>query len=476
MRLPAEGPVMMPNGRPGRVLVVDDERSIREVLAQVLEYEGYGVELAASGGEALSVYRSRPTDLVLLDVKMQGIDGIETLQQLRQQDPGARVVMISGHATIATAVQAVKEGAFDFLEKPLDSDRLLVTVRRALEHRRLEGENARLREGLARATDARFAMVGDSAGLREIRALVARVAPTNVRVLISGENGSGKELVARAIHDASPRSDAPFVDVNCAAIPSELVESELFGHVKGAFTGAVRDQPGKFEAADGGTLFLDEIGDLALSAQAKILRTLQEETILRVGGTRPIPVDVRVIAATNRDLGDEIAAGRFREDLFFRLNVMPIEVPALRDRLDDVPVLVAHFVAVLGSGPGMTPKTFTADALHRLRQRRWPGNVRELRNAVERLLILAPGAEVTAADVDQVLPPESGTAIDLQALAKKSAGQTFMEFRDVAERVFIEARLRDHGWNITETARAIGLPRSNVYHKIEKYGLEKERS
>ncbi len=470
------GPVMMPNGRPGRVLVVDDDRSIREVLAQVLGYEGYGVELAASGGEALSVYRSRPVDLVLLDVKMQGIDGIETLQQLRQQDAMARVVMVSGHASISTAVQAVKEGAFDFLEKPLDSDRLLVTVRRALEHRRLEGENVRLREGLARATDSRFVMVGESAPLREIRALVARVAPTNVRVLISGENGSGKELVARAIHDASSRSAGPFVDVNCAAIPTELVESELFGHMKGSFTGAVRDQPGRFEAADGGTLFLDEIGDLALSAQAKILRALQEDVIVRVGGNRPVGVDVRVIAATNRDLSDEIAAGRFREDLFFRLNVMPIHVAALRDRAEDIPALVDHFVAVLGSGPGMTPRPFTAEALHRLRQRYWPGNVRELRNAVERLLILAAGPEVTEADIDRVLPGDTGTPIDLAALAAATEGRTFMEFRDDAERVFLETRLRDHHWNITETARAIGLPRSNVYHKIEKYGLEKERA
>ncbi len=471
-----QGPVMMPNGRPGRVLVVDDEKSIREVLRQVLGYEGYGVEFAASGGEALSVYRSRPTDLVLLDVKMQGIDGIETLQQLRLQDPLARVVMISGHASISTAVQAVKEGAFDFLEKPLDADRLLVTVRRALEHRRLEGENARLREGLARATDSRFAMVGGSGALREIRELVARVAPTDVRVLISGENGSGKELVARAIHDASSRSDGPFVDVNCAAIPGELVESELFGHMKGAFTGAVRDQPGKFEAADGGTLFLDEIGDLALSAQAKILRALQEDVIVRVGGNRPIAVDVRVIAATNRDLSDEIAAGRFREDLFFRLNVMPVHVPALRDRTEDIPALVAHFVASLGAGPGMTPKAFSPAALRRLRQRSWPGNVRELRNAVERLLILAAGPEVSEADVDQALPGDTGTPIDLPALAAAAEGRTFMQFRDDAERVFLETRLRDHHWNITETARAIGLPRSNVYHKIEKYGLEKERS
>ena len=391
----------------GRILIVDDEQSIRDILAQVLGYEGYSVAVAASGGEALATHRADPFDLILLDVKMQGIDGLDTLAQLRQQDELVRVVMISGHASIATAVQAVKQGAFDFLEKPLDSDRLLVTVERALEHRRLEGENIRLREGLAKATDARFAMVGRSDGLERIRELVARVAPTDARVLITGENGSGKELVARAIHEVSRRAARPFIEVNCAAIPSELVESELFGHKKGSFTGAVADQAGKFEAAHGGTLFLDEIGDLALHAQAKILRALQEGVIVRVGDSKTIPVDVRVIAATNRDLSHEIAEGRFREDLYYRLNVMPIHVPPLRERARDIPALVSHFVAVLGHGPGMAPKPFTGDALRRLQRRHWPGNVRELRNAIERLLILASGPEVTDVDVDLVLPPEA---------------------------------------------------------------------
>jgi two-component system nitrogen regulation response regulator NtrX len=457
----------------GRILVVDDERSIRDILAQVLGYEGYEVATAASGGEALSSYRARPADLVILDVKMQGIDGLDTLAQLRQQDPEVRVVMISGHATIATAVQAVKQGAFDFLEKPLDADRLLVTVQRAMEHRQLVGENARLREGLARATDARFAMVGASEGLRRIRELAARVAPTNARVLITGENGSGKELVARAIHDGSARAKGPFVEVNCAAIPSELVESELFGHTKGAFTGAVGEQRGKFEAANGGTLFLDEIGDLALSAQAKILRALQEGVIVRVGDSKTIPVDVRVIAATNRDLDGEIREGRFREDLYHRLNVMPIQVPPLRQRAEDIPALVSHFVAVLGSGPGMAPKPFTGGALRLLQRRPWPGNVRELRNAVERLLILATGPEVTEEDIDLVLPVE--TTLDAARLAADTADKSFGEFRDAAERIFLEARLQEHYWNVAETARALGMPRSNLYSKLEKYGLQRER-
>ena len=458
----------------GRILVVDDERSIRDILAQVLGYEGYEVVCAASGGEALSMYRAQPCDLVLLDVKMQGIDGIDTLNQLRQQDPDARVVMISGHATVTTAVQAVKHGAFDFLEKPLDADRLLVTVQRALEHRQLAGENANLREKLARATDTRFAMVGTSPGLEKIRELVARVAPTNARVLIMGENGSGKELVARAIHDGSARKRGPFVEVNCAAIPGELVESELFGHVKGSFTGATGSQTGKFDAANGGTLFLDEIGDLALNAQAKILRALQEGVITRVGDSKLISVDVRVIAATNRDLGDEIAAGRFREDLFHRLNVMPFEVPPLRERLQDIPALVSHFVAALGAGPGMTPKPFSGEALRRLQRRRWPGNVRELRNAVERLLILAVGDEVTEADVDLVLPPENGPPVELDRMTQAAGDRTFFEFREEAEKAFVIARLREHHWNVAETARVLGMRRANLYNKMEKYGIARE--
>jgi two-component system nitrogen regulation response regulator NtrX len=459
----------------GRVLVVDDERSIRDVLSQVLGYEGYGVETAASGGEAIAAYRAEPFDLILLDVKMQGMDGIDTLQQIRQLDPDQRVIMISGHGTITTAVQAVRNGAFDFLEKPLDSDRMLVTVHRALEHRRLVGENAQLREGLARANDNRFAMIGTSSGLRHVRALVARVAPTSARVLITGENGSGKELVARAIHDGSARKHGPFVEVNCAAIPAELAESELFGHVKGSFTGASRDSAGKFEAADGGTLFLDEIGDLALNAQAKILRALQEGVIVRVGDSTPIRVDVRVIAATNRDLGAEIAADRFREDLYHRLNVMPIQLPPLRDRLEDLPALVSHFVDALGAGPGMSPKRFTEGALLRLRARRWPGNVRELRNAVERLLILSGGDEVTEADVDALLPPAAGTPIDKFKLVADAADRSYEEFRDSVERAFFLARLRDHHGNVAETARALNIQRKNLQAKLTKLGIEKER-
>ncbi|HSB55986.1 MAG TPA: sigma-54 dependent transcriptional regulator, partial [Gemmatimonadales bacterium] len=342
-----------------RLLVVDDEPGIRDALKQVLEYEGLEVRVAGSGGEALTLYPDLRPHLVFLDVKMAGLDGLETLTRLRELDPAAVVVMISGHGTIATAVEATRRGAFDFLEKPLDTDRLLVTVRNALERVQLRGENQRLKK----ESESRFAMIGTGAALKEVREVIARVAPTNARVLITGENGSGKELVARAIHEASPRRAQAFVEVNCAAIPSELIESELFGHMKGSFTGAVTDRAGKFELADDGTLFLDEIGDMSPSAQAKVLRALQEGVITRICGAKPIQVDVRVIAATNKLLDEEIAAGRFREDLFYRLNVVPIQVPALRERKEDIPALVEHFVKQLAGTTGIAPRTFEAGAL-----------------------------------------------------------------------------------------------------------------
>jgi two-component system, NtrC family, nitrogen regulation response regulator NtrX len=308
-----------------RILIVDDEPGIRQALKQVLEYEHLVVRVATSGGEAITMYPEFRPHLVFLDVKMGGLDGLETLTRLRNLDPKAQVVMISGHGTIATAVEATQRGAFDFLEKPLDTDRLLVTVRNALAHAELLDQNTRLRE----VTESRFTMVGKSPALQRVRDLIVRVGPTNARVLITGDNGTGKELVARALHDASPRRERPFIEVNCAAIPSELIESELFGHMKGSFTGAVSDRAGKFEQADGGTLFLDEVGDMSLSAQAKLLRVLQEGVVTRIGGSKSIQVDVRVLAATNKDLETEIEEGRFREDLLYRLNVVPIAVPGV---------------------------------------------------------------------------------------------------------------------------------------------------
>ena len=447
-----------------RLLVVDDEPGIRDAIKQVLEYEGLEVRAAGSGGEALSLYPEFRPHVVFLDVKMAGLDGLETLARLRDLDPDAVIVMISGHGNIATAVEATRRGAFDFLEKPLDADRLLVTVRNAVEHSALAGENTRFRK----ESESRFQMVGDSAALEEVRQIIARVGPTNARVLITGENGTGKELVARAVHDSSPRRTAAFVEVNCAAIPSELIESELFGHMKGSFTGAVTDRAGKFEQADGGTLFLDEVGDMSPSAQAKVLRALQEGVVTRIGGSKPIKVDVRVIAATNKVIAEEIAAGRFREDLFYRLNVVPIQVPPLRERRDDIPLLIRHFSQQLASGAGMAGKRFDDGGIERLKQRHWPGNVRELRNAVERLLILAPGKTVTSADVTRLL----GDATAAEAVDPLSVAD---DFKDL-EKNFLLQKLREHDWNVSETARTIGVPRSNLYKKLERYGLSREQS
>ena len=451
-----------------RVLVVDDEGGIRDALRQVLEYEDWQVKTASSGGEAITLYTEFRPHVVLLDVKMAGLDGLDTLSRLRDLDPPPTVVMISGHGTIATAVQATQRGAFDFLEKPLDADRLLVTLRNALQQSALDSENRALR----RVVDTRYPMVGSSAALEEVRGLIARVGPTHARVLILGENGSGKELVARALHDASPRRESGFVEVNCAAIPSELIESELFGHMKGSFTGAFTDRVGKFELADGGTLFLDEIGDMSPSAQAKVLRVLEEGRVTRIGAAKSVQVDVRVLAATNKHLQEEIAEGRFREDLYHRLNVIPIAVPPLRERLEDIPALVAHFVTTLSQGAGVAPRAFTDEAVRALQRRGWPGNVRELRNAVERLLILAPGKQITAADVERLLPAGEAGA----AGAELPRPPSFENFRQDAERAFLLSKLRENGWNVAETARALDMPRSNLYKKIEKYQLSREET
>jgi two-component system nitrogen regulation response regulator NtrX len=422
------------------------------------------VRTVASGQDALNAYPEFQPHLVFLDVKMAGLDGLETLTRLRTLAPDAQVVMISGHGTIQTAVEATQRGAYDFLEKPLDTDRVLLTLRNALRHVSLESENRLLRADL----EDRYAIVGESRAIRAVLETVGKVAPTPARVLIIGENGSGKELVARAIHRASPRADRPFVEVNCAAIPTELIESELFGHMKGSFTGAFADRVGKFELADGGTLFLDEVGDMSLAAQAKVLRALQEGVVTRIGATRPIQVDVRVIAATNKNLSDEIAANRFREDLFYRLNVVPITVPPLRQRRDDIPLLVDRFVAELGQREGLPTRQFAEDAMELLEERDWPGNVRELRNAVERLLILTGGTTVTGVDVRRVL----GQASE-EPLGDVGAAETFERFKADAEKAFLRAKLAENDWNVSETARRLEMPRSNLYKKIEKYGLSR---
>lgn len=453
-----------------RILVIDDETGIREALRQVLEYEGYQVKGAGSGAEGLEVYAEYRPHLVLLDVKMAGFDGLETLTRLREIDPAALVVMISGHGTISTAVAATHRGAYDFLEKPLDTDRLLITLRNALSQIALATQNQRLKS----VVDTRYGMAGHSKALKDVLELIERVGPTQARVLITGENGTGKELVARALHQRSTRKSAAFVEVNCAAIPSELIESELFGHIKGSFTGAVGDRPGKFEQADGGTLFLDEVGDMTLAAQAKVLRALQEGVITRVGGSKAIEVDVRVFAATNKALEKEIAAGRFREDLFYRLNVVPIVVPPLADRKGDIPDLVANFAERLAESAGVPNRPFEPEALDKLKNRAWPGNVRELRNIVERVLILAPGKSITAADVARFAGEGGTPAPSPDEYTAGADTETLASFKDDAEKAFLEAKLKEHGWNVMETARALKVPRSNLYKKMERFGISRE--
>ena len=455
------------------MLIVDDEKGIREALKQVLEYEEIEVQACASGHEATRVYPEFKPHLVFLDVKMEGMDGLETLKRLREADPQAQVVMISGHGTIQTAVEATQLGAYDFLEKPLDTDRILLTLRNALQHVVLVSENVRLKQEVR----AQYEIVGSSKAIRHVIGLLEKVAPTPARVLITGENGTGKELVARAIHALSPRASGPFIEVNCAAIPSELIESELFGHVKGSFTGAFADRAGKFELADGGTLFLDEVGDMSLSAQAKVLRALQEGVISRVGTGKAMPVDVRVIAATNKHLEQEIRESRFREDLLYRLNVVPIHVPPLRERRGDIAQLVTHFAAELTRKGGLPPKDIEPAALERLMAHDWPGNIRELKNAVERLLILASGATVTEADVERLVGREGegrGTNQESDGDAAWMRAATFEEFKQAAERAFLLGKLQEHDWNVSETARTLQMPRSNLYKKIERYGLARE--
>jgi two-component system, NtrC family, nitrogen regulation response regulator NtrX len=450
-----------------RILIVDDEDSIRSSLRQLFEYEGHEVTEAASGTEALEAVAEEVPDVVFLDVKMPGLDGIELLGRLHEAHPGLPIVMISGHGTIDTAVEATRRGAYDFLEKPLDTDRLLVTLRNVLELKGLSESVQRLRSEV----ESRHEIVGRSFQLRQVLDRLERVAPTDSRVLITGENGTGKELVARALHRLSPRRDQAFVEVNCAAIPSELIESELFGHMKGSFTGAVRDRPGKFELADGGTLFLDEVGDMSAATQAKVLRVLEEGRVTRVGGQKDRKVDVRVIAATNKDLEKEIEEGRFREDLYYRLNVVPIHLPPLRERREDIPMLIQHFSDLLASREGLPVRQFSQEAVERLQALDWPGNVRELRNTVERLLILASGDDVTAADVDLLVGGGPGAA---GLGAELLHAESFNEFRDQAEKAFLLQKLREHEWNVSETARVLDMPRSNLYKKIEKYGLQRE--
>ncbi|MFO7691584.1 MAG: sigma-54 dependent transcriptional regulator [Vicinamibacterales bacterium] len=451
-----------------RILVVDDEPAIRDSMRMILEYEGYEFLGAATGEEGIALAERESVDLVFLDIKMPGMDGLEVLGRLKAQTDRLPVVMISGHGTVATAVEATKLGAFDFIEKPLATERILLAIRNALGFSRLRDEN----QTLARAIDLRHDMVGSSPVLRGVIESVRRAAPTSATVLIRGESGVGKELVARMIHRNSLRARERFVQVNCAAIPDDLIESELFGHEKGSFTGATDKQVGKFELADRGTIFLDEVGDMSMRTQAKVLRVLQEGEVERLGSSRTLKVDVRVIAATNKDLEEEIQRGLFREDLFFRLSVIPILVPPLRDRADDIPALVRHFAEQFTRENNFRPKRFTAEALAALQRARWKGNVRELRNAIERVIIMTPGDAVTAADFPESVRTDAPAAVLPDERGERPG--TLREFKESAERAFLLEKLRENDWNISKTAETIGTPRSNLYKKLEQYNIRQD--
>jgi two-component system nitrogen regulation response regulator NtrX len=445
-----------------RVLIIDDEDAVRSSLKMIFEYEGYETLLAANGPVGLKLAEQEAPDLVFLDVRMPQLDGLEVLKKLKEKDKALPVVILSGHGTVKTAVEAVKLGAFDFIEKPPDSERILIAARNALGHKRLAEENRRLRL----VFDDRYRMVGESRALEKVWEDVRRAAPTSATVLITGESGVGKELVARAIHRNSLRADEAFVQVNCAAIPEELIESELFGHEKGSFTGATEKQIGKFELAHKGTIFLDEVGDMSLRTQAKVLRVLQEGEVERIGSQKTLQVDVRVIAATNKALEEAIEKGDFREDLYFRLSVIPVRVPPLRERPLDVPVLVEHFVRQFSAENNFRPRSFSEAARDALQRHPWRGNVRELKNAVERLLIMAEGEEIG--------PEQLGDVLRRAGDSPSSAAGTLRDFKESAERSFLVRKLQESKWNISATAAAIGTPRSNLYKKLEQYGISQE--
>jgi two-component system nitrogen regulation response regulator NtrX len=454
-----------------RILVIDDEAAIRDSLRMTLEYEGYDFVAAATGQEGLALAERDAPDLVILDVKMPGMDGLEVLDRLRSMNETLPVVVISGHGTISTAVEATKKGAFDFIEKPFASERVLVSLRNALDQRRLRDEN----KSLKKAVEVRHQMIGDSGALKQVMAAVGRAAPTNATVLITGESGVGKELVARTIHRNSLRSRERFVQVNCAAIPEELIESELFGHEKGSFTGATEKQVGKFEQADRGTIFLDEVVDMSAKTQAKVLRVLQEGEVERLGSARTNKVDVRVIAATNKNLEEEIEKGHFREDLYFRLAVIPIHVPPLRERPEDVPQLVRHYMEYFARENNVRPKRITPAALEVLQRHRWKGNIRELCNTVERIMIMTAGDTIDVADLpDIVRAPASAGRAGAAADPETLRSGTLREFKDNTERTYLVAKLRENGWNISKTAEVIDTPRSNLYKKLEQYQISQE--
>ena len=451
------------------ILVVDDEESICQSLKGILSDEGYDVLTAKSGEEALKMTEEEQPDLILLDIWLPGIDGIDVLKTVKQESPQIQVIMMSGHGTIETAVKATKLGAFDFIEKPLSLEKVVLIVNHALDLVRLEEENKLLK--LKAHSD--YELVGQSKAINELKEIIKIVAPTNAWILIMGENGTGKELVARSIHLQSRRVRRPLIEVNCAAIPEELIESELFGHEKGAFTGATAKKRGKFELAHEGTIFLDEVGDMSAKAQAKILRILQEKKFERVGGSKILETDVRVIAASNKDLEKEMEEGRFRQDLYYRLHVIPLTILPLRERKEDIPPLADHFIREFSLKEGIAPKTMTEEAMNVMMEHNWPGNVRELKNIVERLVIMTSSEVIDAKDIPPFVKDDGGGASDGRALF---AQQSYRTARQEFERRFITRKLEENEWNVSKTADSIGLERSNLHRKIKVHGLETKKT
>ncbi|MEY2970654.1 MAG: hypothetical protein RLZZ599_1027 [Bacteroidota bacterium] len=447
------------------ILVIDDEAPIRETLKEILEYENFNVTLAEDGQKGYQYIQKNDYDVVLCDVKMPGMDGMEVLERSLALKPELPFVMISGHGNVEMAIDATKKGAFDFITKPPDLNRLLITLRNAIERTDLVTETKVLKRKVSKTFD----IIGETPAISKIKETIEKVAPTEARVLITGENGTGKELVARWLHEKSARSDMPLIEVNCASIPTELIESELFGHEKGAFTSAIKQRIGKFEQAHGGTLFLDEIGDMSMAAQAKVLRAIQEGKITRVGGDKEIKVDVRIVAATNKNLLEEIEKGQFRMDLYHRLSVILMHVPTLNERKEDIILIAEHFLEDICAENGLALKTFTPDGYDALKEVNWTGNIRELRNVVERLVILC-GEAISGEDVYMYSNPAQRGADPFGVVDEY---QTLQEFRDWAEKVFIERKLIQNGWNVAKTASEIDIQRSHLYNKIDKYNLKR---
>jgi DNA-binding NtrC family response regulator len=448
-----------------KILIIDDEVEICESIKMILEYEDYEVEYFIDANKGIEHLKENPFSVLLLDIQMPRITGFEVLKRIDELENKPNVIMISAHGSVENAIRATKLGAFDFIEKPIDRDKLLISVRNASERAILVSENSKLKKVL----DVEYSMVGKSEVLALILKTIERVAKSDARVLITGENGTGKELAARELHNKSERHDKPFIEVNCAAIPNELIESELFGHEKGAFTGANQQRIGRFEAANKGTLFLDEIGDMSIQAQAKVLRAIEDGKIERVGGNKKIDVDVRIVSATNKNLEKEIEEGNFREDLFHRLNVIPITIPPLRERKDDIVELVNHFSKIICEKNKFAPVTFDKNALELLKSNNWSGNIRELKNIVERIIIMVPKDHITSNDIIHLLPNSKSKNDDLLNISN-----SFQEFKEVTEKAFIQKQLELNDWNISKTAEILDIQRSHLYTKMKKYNIEKE--